>query len=150
MQGPAVSYNEATTETWQHVYDFTNDVYRAIPLIRDPLDNIVSRYHLGLPKVKETGEEDKNAALGYTYDAQGFANFCDTVSNEHAELTDSYIHQLALHLIKDIIRYHVTWICSDTGTFSGIIWLSSLPKICCLYQRIITCCITTNSMMTLC
>jgi hypothetical protein len=61
---------------------------------------MVSRYHLGLQKVQEEGDAEK--LQRYTYDAQGFANFCDDVSNEKAELTDSHIDHHVLHLVKDI------------------------------------------------
>mmetsp|Transcript_14389 Transcript_14389/g.23756 ORF Transcript_14389/g.23756 Transcript_14389/m.23756 type:complete len:433 (-) Transcript_14389:158-1456(-) len=88
------------TKNIRHVYDYQHDVDRAVHLIRDPLDNMVSRYHLGLHKVEKGGDADK--LQRYTYDAQGYTNFCSDIQYEYAEHTDSHVDQDVLRLIQDV------------------------------------------------
>lgn len=84
----------------KHVYDYEHDVDRAVHLIRDPLDNMVSRYHLGLHKVEHSGDEEK--LQRYTYDAQGFHNFCEDRLYDEEEHTDSHMDQDVLEMIQDV------------------------------------------------
>jgi Sulfotransferase domain len=56
-------------------YDLTQvKVDRAVHLIRDPIDNIVARYHYHAKKVLHRNETE--LVKRYTYDSEGFANYC--------------------------------------------------------------------------
>jgi len=83
----------------RHVYD-TSNVDRAVHLIRDPLDNMVSRYHLGIHKV--TKQNSTDLIERYTYTPEGFRNYCEDQEYAHDEKTSDYVDQAVLRLIKDI------------------------------------------------
>lgn len=82
-----------------HVYD-TDNVDRAVHLIRDPLDNMVSRYHLGIHKVTKANKTD--LIERYTYTPEGFKNYCEDQSDIWDEQTSNYVDQAVLKLITDI------------------------------------------------
>lgn len=98
-QGIVWSNKTKDFQAISHVYD-TSEVDRAVHLIRDPLDNMVSRYHLGIHKVTKQNKTD--LIERYTYTPEGFKNYCDDQSDVHDELTSIYVDQSVLKLIKDI------------------------------------------------
>jgi hypothetical protein len=76
-----------------------NLVDRAVHLIRNPFDIIVSRYF--------TDRDDmitKNATLKslYTPDIAGFKAFCSDITKDRDENRDSHVDPEALRIIKDI------------------------------------------------
>lgn len=85
--------------TEHHVYDY-NDIDRAVHLFRDPMDNMVSRYHLGVHKV--TKQNKTELIQRYTYDAAGFTNFCWDKTYFHDEQSESHVDQDVLQLIQDV------------------------------------------------
>jgi hypothetical protein len=90
-----------TTKTLQrNVYDY-NEVDRAVHLFRDPLDNMVSRFHLA---VNELLKKESNASLieRYSLDADGFERFCWDITLYHDEHHDSRVDKRALELIRDV------------------------------------------------
>jgi hypothetical protein len=95
-----IQVNATTTTMVKHVYDYEHDVDRAVHLIRDPLDNMVSRYHLGVHRFEKEGNHAK--LQRYTYDAQGFRNFCGDTTYSYAEHTDSHIDQDVLEMVQDV------------------------------------------------
>lgn len=88
------------TENWheKHVYDYKTMVDRAVHLIRDPLDNMVSRYHLGLHKLERENRTDAR----YTPTQEGFTTFCQDRLREGDERSDSHVDQQALRMIADV------------------------------------------------
>ena len=93
------------------VYDY-NEVDRAVHLIRDPLDNMVSRYHLGVQKL--LAHNKKGMVERYTYDVTGFEAFCADQTFQRDEHSDRHLDQEVMRLIEsvpchiDLFRY-VQW-----------------------------------------
>jgi hypothetical protein len=98
-------------------YDLTQvKVDRAVHVLRDPMDNIVARYHYHAKKVGHHNEPD--LVKRYTYDAKGFANFCEdslAVLSHRSEVPDDYplddemIKQLQdIPCFVDLFRY-IQW-----------------------------------------
>ena len=82
-----------------YVYDY-NTIDRAVHLIRDPFDNMVSRYHFDLHKLQK--QNDTELLERYTDDAAGFVNFCTDKTYDREEHTDSHVDQQVLRLIQDV------------------------------------------------
>ena len=82
------------------IYDYNNEVDRAVHLFRDPFDNMVSRYHLGVHKVIKENRTDLIAR--YTYDAAGFNNFCNDKTYVQQEHSEAHVDQDVLILIEDV------------------------------------------------
>jgi hypothetical protein len=97
MEEETESEEEVITE--RHVYDY-DDIDRAVHLFRDPMDNMVSRYHLGVHKV--TKKNQTELIKRYTYDAAGFSNFCWDKTRFHDEQSERHIDQDVLKLIQDV------------------------------------------------
>ncbi|KAI2505624.1 sulfotransferase domain-containing protein [Fragilaria crotonensis] len=81
------------------IYEYS-EVDRAVHLFRDPFDNMVSRYHLGVHKVTKLNRTDLMAR--YTYDAAGYNNFCSDNTYVQQEHTEYHVDQDVLRLIEDI------------------------------------------------
>jgi hypothetical protein len=92
--------NTTVSRIVKNVYDYKTVVDRAVHLIRNPMDNMVSRYHLGVHKV--TKANDTELMERYTYDPQGFANFCEDTLYLRDEETSQQIDQAVLRLIQDV------------------------------------------------
>lgn len=95
----------------RHVYDY-KEVTRAIHLIRDPLDNMVARYHLEVTRVTENNQTD--LMKRYTYDEKGFANLCADAAIDRQGYKDSHVDPKVVKLLEtipcylDLFRY-VQW-----------------------------------------
>jgi Sulfotransferase domain len=81
------------------IYDY-NKIVRAVHLIRNPFDNMVSRYHLGRHKKLKTNRTDWIEK--YTEDRSGFEKFCSDITHVSSEHTSTFIDQDVLQLINDI------------------------------------------------
>ena len=97
--GEITGVEEEEVVTEHHVYDY-NYIDRAVHLFRDPMDNMVSRYHLGVHKVVK--ENRTELVERYTYNAEGFSNFCWDKTYFHEERSESHIDQDVLQLIYDV------------------------------------------------
>ena len=80
-------------------YDY-NEVDRAIHLMRDPLDNMVARYHYDATKLVRANPEAW--ADRYTNNAQGFANLCADTALKYVNRSHDSIDPQVLELIEDI------------------------------------------------
>jgi Sulfotransferase domain len=95
----------------RHVYDY-KEVTRAVHLIRDPVDNMVARYHLEVIRVTALNQTDMMER--YTYDAEGFANLCADSTLDREGHKDSRMDPKVFKLIEtipchiDLVRY-VQW-----------------------------------------
>ena len=91
--------NENRVMSDHFVYEYS-EVDRAVHLFRDPFDNMVSRYHLGVHKVTKQNRTDLIAR--YTYDAAGYDNFCSDKTYVEEEHLEGHVDQDVLRLIEDI------------------------------------------------
>ena len=82
--------NEKGASHFWYGYDKVN---RAIHLIRDPLDNLVARYHYYGVRLNEGSN---------TRDAKGFARFCNKKDSMHSRDLDLHIDPQILNLTLDI------------------------------------------------
>ena len=94
------------------IYDYHEQVDRAVHLIRDPLDNMVSRYHLGVQKMQAQNKTELMER--YSHDAAGFKAFCADRTFQLDEHSDRHLDQEVMRLIEgvpchmDLFRY-VQW-----------------------------------------
>jgi hypothetical protein len=74
-------------------------VAKAIHLVRDPFDNVVSRFHLEQRKM--VAEQDPDA---YPSTREGFLAFCQTMNDAHQAEEDRapFIHQSILAILEDV------------------------------------------------
>ena len=86
----------------RYIYDY-NDVDRAVHLIRDPLDNMVARYHYDATKLVR--DHPEKWADRYTRDGKGFANLCADQAKQYPNRVDQRIDPQVLELIEDIPCY---------------------------------------------
>jgi hypothetical protein len=96
----SVKGNITTMTKQRHAYDL-KEVDRAVHLFRDPLDNMVSRFHLD---VHELTLRNNNSTLIelYPLDATGFRRFCLDIMDYHDEHHDSRVDKRVLRLIEDV------------------------------------------------
>lgn len=98
-----------------HYSDFARSrVEKAVHLFRDPVDNVVSNYHLLLKQFKRKGN---NKLLGYfSNDRAGFRKFCEVriklaggfVKHVHKSVVNSMISYCAFCLYLTFIYYILT------------------------------------------
>ena len=91
--------NENRVMSDHFIYEYS-EVDRAVHLFRDPFDNMVSRYHLGVHKVTKQNRTDLIAR--YTYDAAGYNNFCSDKTYVQQEHSEYHVDQDVLRLIEDV------------------------------------------------
>ena len=85
-----------------HQYTSMDLVGKTIHLIRDPLDNLVSRFHLEQHKLAKKQQQDSatNGNDSYPSNRQGFRTFC---ANLHTKENDRQkVDPSVLRLVKDV------------------------------------------------
>jgi hypothetical protein len=97
-----VAANVIVPDPTRYVYDYVKVVDRAIHLIRDPLDNLVARFHYDAKKLLR--QNNTEWTKRYTFDRRGFANLCADTSSLKLKRVDQdpRIDQYVWDLIQDI------------------------------------------------
>ena len=103
-------YKNTTFPKQKAIYD-PSIVSRAVHLIRDPFDNIVSRFHLKRNQMQSRGDKDWLAE--YPNTREGFRKFCSYVNTQNNAQEDRFSNVFSrfrdtIPCYSDFIRY-VLW-----------------------------------------
>jgi len=112
---------EQPQQQQQHVLSTysVSHVRKAVHLIRDPFDNVVSRFHLEQHGLAREGR-------AYTYDRTGFLEFCGMLEEKYGyeERHSRWKDEEALKLIRNVPCVSF-WCCCCCCCFAGwwLVWL---------------------------
>uniref|UniRef100_A0A7S3QBV0 Sulfotransferase domain-containing protein n=1 Tax=Chaetoceros debilis TaxID=122233 RepID=A0A7S3QBV0_9STRA len=77
-----------------------NAVKKVVHLVRDPMDNAVSNYHLELKKYKRKGEDEKLKI--FTNDREGFRKFCKIQDAKYVKQEQKLFGEEKWNILKDV------------------------------------------------
>ncbi len=90
------------TVTYEKVQYNENLIARAVHLIRNPIDNVVSRYHLFLKLKSKSEELNSTASRHYTNDVDGFLRWCQERDEKYLPEEKELFGTEAFDLLKKI------------------------------------------------
>lgn len=77
-----------------------NAVKKVVHLVRDPMDNAVSNYHLELKEYKRKGEDEKFKI--FTNDREGFRKFCKIQDAKYVKEEQKLFGEEKWNILKDV------------------------------------------------
>lgn len=93
----------------KHRYDYdANRVYKAIHLIRNPFDNVVSRFHLqNKHMIRDNQTVAVQVRVGYEQSKEGFRSFCADLTTYYEKETKGsrFVDQSVLQMVTSVPCY---------------------------------------------